>query len=169
MGTSYRFCARHPRPSIGPLIQMDRSTRQGASGELEVGSRHRDAERFCQWGRGTARPSCSPKMRRRPRFGIPERRCRERRPCHRPTPLTAWQRPHLTARHRPLLEPRDRSHHGVVPNPFCCHRGAVTSEDLAARGARETTKAIKPRLRCTRCGGCYADLQPDWSQCSARS
>src|SRR5262249_5827212 len=37
---------------------------------------------------------------------------------------------------------------------------------LAAQGARETRKllAIKSRLKCTRCGGQYADLQPDWSQ-----
>jgi hypothetical protein len=42
-------------------------------------------------------------------------------------------------------------------------RGALTFDELAAHGARETTKllVVKPRLKCTRCGGQYADLQPD--------
>jgi hypothetical protein len=62
--------------------------------------------------------------------------------------------------------PRDRSRNGVVPAPVRCHQGTVTLEELAAHGATETTKllALKPRLRCTKCGGQYADLQPDWSQ-----
>src|SRR6266567_8811936 len=50
--------------------------------------------------------------------------------------------------------------------PFCCHQGTVTFDELAAHGAGEMTKllAVKPRLKCTRCGGQHADLQPDWSQ-----
>ena len=53
--------------------------------------------------------------------------------------------------------------------PFCSHRAKVTFEELAAHGAGETMKllAVKPRLKCTKCGGQYADLQPDWSQRSA--
>jgi hypothetical protein len=50
--------------------------------------------------------------------------------------------------------------------PFCCHQAKLTFEELAAHGANEGTKllAVKPRLKCTKCGGQYADLQPDWSQ-----
>jgi hypothetical protein len=50
--------------------------------------------------------------------------------------------------------------------PFCCHQAKLTFEELAAHGAGETTKllAVKPRLKCTKCGGQHADLQPDWSQ-----
>ena len=53
--------------------------------------------------------------------------------------------------------------------PFCCHKGALTFEQLTAYGARDTTKllALKSRLKCTKCGARYADLQPDWSQRSA--
>jgi hypothetical protein len=50
--------------------------------------------------------------------------------------------------------------------PFCYHQGKVTFDELAAHGAGDTTKllAVKPRLKCTKCGGQHADLQPDWSQ-----
>ncbi len=50
--------------------------------------------------------------------------------------------------------------------PFCYHQGTVTFDELAAHGARKTTKllAVKLWLKCTKCGGQYADLQPDWSQ-----
>jgi len=50
--------------------------------------------------------------------------------------------------------------------PFCSHQAKLTFEQLLAHGARETTKllAVKPRLKCTKCGRQYADLQPDWSQ-----
>ena len=49
---------------------------------------------------------------------------------------------------------------------FRCHQSVLTFDELEAHGARETTKlmAVKPRLKCTKCGGQYADLQPDWSQ-----
>jgi len=50
--------------------------------------------------------------------------------------------------------------------PFCCHQAVLTFEELAAHGADEATKllAVKPRLKCTKCGGLHADLQPDWSR-----
>jgi hypothetical protein len=50
--------------------------------------------------------------------------------------------------------------------PFCCHQSVLTFDELEADGAGETTKllAVKPRLKRTKCGGQYADLQPDWSQ-----
>jgi hypothetical protein len=50
--------------------------------------------------------------------------------------------------------------------PFCCHQGTITFDELAAHGVSETTKllAVKPRLKCTKCAGQYADLQPDWSR-----
>ncbi len=49
--------------------------------------------------------------------------------------------------------------------PFCCHQGTVTFDDLTAPDAGEATKllAMKPRLKCTKCGGRQADLQPDRS------
>ena len=51
------------------------------------------------------------------------------------------------------------------------HQGSVTFDELAAHGAGDTTKllAVKPRLKCTKCGARRADLQPDWSQRSAGS
>ncbi len=53
--------------------------------------------------------------------------------------------------------------------PFCCHQAKLTFEELSAHGASETTKliAVKPRLKCSKCGGRHADLQPDWSQRSS--
>jgi hypothetical protein len=50
--------------------------------------------------------------------------------------------------------------------PFCCHQGMVTFEAFAAHGAGETTKllSVKPRLKCTKCGGRHADLQANWLQ-----
>jgi hypothetical protein len=50
--------------------------------------------------------------------------------------------------------------------PFCCHQATVTFDELTAHGVGEATKllAVKPRLKCTQCGGRHAYLQPDWSQ-----
>jgi hypothetical protein len=54
--------------------------------------------------------------------------------------------------------------------PCCCHQAVLTFDELAAHGADETTMllTVKPRLKCTKCGGQHADLQPDWSQRYAR-
>jgi hypothetical protein len=54
--------------------------------------------------------------------------------------------------------------------PDLTQQAALTFDELAAYGAGEATKllAVKPRLRCTKCGNRYADLQPDWSQRTGR-
>jgi hypothetical protein len=53
--------------------------------------------------------------------------------------------------------------------PLCHHQETLSFGELAAYGASDTTKLwdLLPRLKCTKCGRQYADLQPDWSQRSA--
>src|SRR2546422_765216 len=50
--------------------------------------------------------------------------------------------------------------------PMCSHEARLSFDELAAFGATDRTKLwdIGVRLRCTRCGGQAADVQPDWSQ-----
>jgi len=52
-----------------------------------------------------------------------------------------------------------RPAHRPVPDAILLAQRTVTFEELTAHGARETTKllAIKSRLKCSRCGGQYAD------------
>ena len=51
-------------------------------------------------------------------------------------------RSRFAPRHRPLPKPRHPSHHGVMPDPFCCHQAPLTFEELARARRRRDDEAL---------------------------